>query len=66
VQHWPFFQSVVDLIEMVMSKADMRIAALYDAVLVQDPEVRRSTMGGAALKQSIGASVQVVPSLLNT
>lgn len=41
MQHWPFFQSVVDLIEMVMSKADMRIAALYDAVLVQDPEVRR-------------------------
>jgi phosphoenolpyruvate carboxylase len=30
---------VVDLIEMVMSKADMRIAALYDQVLVEDPQV---------------------------
>ena len=39
LQHWPFFQSVVDLIEMVMSKADMRIAALYDQVLVEDPQV---------------------------
>lgn len=40
VQHWPFFQSLVDLIEMVMSKADMRIAALYDQVLVGDAQVR--------------------------
>jgi phosphoenolpyruvate carboxylase len=36
-EHWPFFQSVVDLIEMVLTKADMRIASLYDQHLVQDP-----------------------------
>ena len=30
---------MVDLIEMVMSKGDMRIAALYDQVLVEDPQV---------------------------
>ncbi|PRW39191.1 phosphoenolpyruvate carboxylase 4 [Chlorella sorokiniana] len=39
-QHWPFFQSLVDLIEMVLSKADMRIAALYDTVLVGDSQER--------------------------
>lgn len=33
---WPFFQSTIDLIEMVLAKADMRIAALYDEVLVSD------------------------------
>lgn len=36
-EHWPFFQSVVDLIEMVLTKADMRIASLYDQHLVTDP-----------------------------
>ena len=29
---WPFFQSTVDLIEMILAKADMRIAKLYDEV----------------------------------
>ena len=29
---WPFFQSTFDLIEMVLAKADMRIASLYDQV----------------------------------
>ena len=31
---WPFFQSTIDLIEMVLAKAVMRIAAIYDEVLV--------------------------------
>lgn len=33
---WPFFQSTMDLIEMVLAKADMRIASLYDEVLVKE------------------------------
>jgi phosphoenolpyruvate carboxylase len=31
---WPFFRSTLDLIEMVLAKADARIAAHYEAVLV--------------------------------
>jgi phosphoenolpyruvate carboxylase len=31
---WPFFQSTLDLIEMVLAKADSRIAAEYDRRLV--------------------------------
>ena len=31
---WPFFRSTIDLIEMVLAKADARIAALYDRELV--------------------------------
>jgi phosphoenolpyruvate carboxylase len=31
---WPHFQSVIDLIEMVLAKADGRIAAEYDRRLV--------------------------------
>jgi phosphoenolpyruvate carboxylase len=33
-ERWPFFQSTLDLIEMVIAKADPRIAAEYDRRLV--------------------------------
>ena len=36
VSKWPFFQSLLDLLEMVLSKADPDIAAYYDRVLVPD------------------------------
>ena len=35
-EQWPFFQSTLDLIEMVIAKADARIAAEYDRRLVPD------------------------------
>lgn len=56
-EHWPFFQSLVDLIEMVMSKADMRIAALYDAVLVDDPAEKAM---GEALRRRYTDTVEAV------
>jgi phosphoenolpyruvate carboxylase len=34
VEHWPFFRSTIDLVEMVLAKALPDIAARYDAVLV--------------------------------
>lgn len=34
-REWPFFRSAVDLMEMVLAKADARIAAEYDARLVR-------------------------------
>ena len=36
-EEWPFFQSTLDLIEMVLAKADARIAAEYDRRLVPSP-----------------------------
>ncbi|HEX4353645.1 MAG TPA: phosphoenolpyruvate carboxylase, partial [Polyangiales bacterium] len=36
VKEWPFFRSLLDLLEMVLSKADPDIAAYYDRVLVPD------------------------------
>lgn len=33
-ERWPFFQSTLDLIEMVLAKADVRIATEYDRRLV--------------------------------
>ena len=54
---WPFFQSTIDLIEMILAKADMRIAELYDATLVTDPAHRRL---GAHLRQHFHSTVDAV------
>ncbi|XP_072999647.1 phosphoenolpyruvate carboxylase 4 [Typha latifolia] len=35
-KEWPFFQSIIDLIEMVLAKADIPIAKHYDQVLVSE------------------------------
>ncbi|HXE80260.1 MAG TPA: phosphoenolpyruvate carboxylase [Vicinamibacterales bacterium] len=36
-REWPFFRSTIDLIEMVLAKADARIAEYYDRQLVPEP-----------------------------
>lgn len=54
---WPFFQSTIDLIEMILAKADMRIAELYDRTLVSDPAHRRL---GACLRQHFHSTVDAV------
>lgn len=35
-KEWPFFQSTIDLIEMVLAKADIPIAKHYDEQLVSE------------------------------
>ena len=49
-REWPFFQSTIDLIEMILAKCDGRIAKLYDEVLVQDPEEKKL---GEELRQKL-------------
>ncbi|GAB4814136.1 hypothetical protein N2152v2_001182 [Parachlorella kessleri] len=56
-EHWPFFQSVIDLIEMVLAKADMRIAAIYDEALVTDPQEKAL---GEALRRKYIETVSAV------
>jgi phosphoenolpyruvate carboxylase len=36
MKQWPFFRSTIELIEMVLAKAEARIAACYDRLLVPD------------------------------
>lgn len=38
-EKWPFFKGLLDLVEMVMAKADPRVTAMYDAKLVR-PELQ--------------------------
>lgn len=59
-EHWPFFQSVIDLIEMVLTKADMRIATMYDLHLVTDPEEKAM---GECLRQRYNETVAAILSI---
>ena len=53
---WPFWHSTLDLIGMVMAKADMRIAACYDEWLV--PEELQPF--GEALRRRFAAAIRAV------
>jgi phosphoenolpyruvate carboxylase len=53
---WPFFQSTIDLMEMVLAKADGRIAAEYDRRLV--PADLQPL--GSELRQRLGGATAAV------
>lgn len=55
-QQWPFFRARIDMLEMVLAKADAQIAEAYDERLVQ-PELRGL---GAHLRDLLSQSCQVV------
>merc|ERR1712224_6902 len=39
-REWPWFTTLVDLLEMILAKSELRVAANYDEQLVHDPECR--------------------------
>lgn len=55
-KEWPFFQSTIDLIEMVLGKADIPIAKHYDDVLVS--ESRRAL--GVELRKELSTTENYV------
>jgi phosphoenolpyruvate carboxylase len=55
---WPFFRSLLDLLEMVLSKADPDIAAYYDRVLVPDELRALGQELRAACKRTVSAVVR--------
>lgn len=58
VEHWPFFTSYLDLLEMVIGKADDAIASYYEQQLVR-PEHR-------SLGEVLRADLQRCETVLNT
>ena len=62
-QEWPFFQSTVDLIEMILSKGDLRIASIYDARLVTDGSQKQL---GAAIRERFLRTVEGVMQVLRS
>ena len=53
---WPFFTSTVDLIEMVLAKAEPAIAARYDADLTP-PELQKF---GRELRDRLAAAIRAI------
>ncbi|TDX32252.1 phosphoenolpyruvate carboxylase type 1 [Modicisalibacter xianhensis] len=39
-QHWPFFGTYLDMLEMLLAKADIEIAAYYEQRLVDEPSLK--------------------------
>ena len=56
MEQWPFFRSTVELIEMVLAKAEGRIAAYYDRLLVPD-DLRDL---GESLRERLQRTVELV------
>ncbi|MGE7993673.1 phosphoenolpyruvate carboxylase [Pseudomonas sp. NPDC089554] len=55
-EQWPFFRTRIDMLEMVLAKADAQIAEAYDERLVQPPLLPL----GAQLRDLLSQSCQVV------
>lgn len=58
--HWRFFQGVVDMLDMVLAKADPAVAAYYEQRLTDDPALRSL---GASLRERLAASVATLQRL---
>ncbi|AOA56937.1 phosphoenolpyruvate carboxylase [Acinetobacter larvae] len=52
---WPYFQTLIDMLEMVLSKSDRHIALYYEAHLTDDPELKAL---GVELRQRLHDAVQ--------
>jgi hypothetical protein len=55
---WPFFRGMLDLVEMVMAKADPKVTAMYDAKLVRpELQVRDRVERGGGGRAGLGWGV---------
>ena len=54
---WPFFRSTIDLVEMILTKADMRVQRVYEEALCSGPDTRAV---GEELRAAYAESVETV------
>ena len=54
---WPYFQTLIDMLEMVLSKADSNVALYYESHLTQDEDLKGL---GAELRQRLSDAVQTL------
>ncbi|WP_444914907.1 phosphoenolpyruvate carboxylase [Microbulbifer sp. TRSA007] len=59
-RQWPFFQGVVDMLEMVLAKADPRVASWYEERLTQDAELIQL---GVSLRDRLAHTVEALKQL---
>ncbi|WP_444934746.1 phosphoenolpyruvate carboxylase [Microbulbifer sp. JTAC008] len=59
-RQWPFFQGVVDMLEMVLAKADPRVASWYEERLTQDADLIQL---GVSLRERLAHTVEALKQL---
>ncbi|WP_445360639.1 phosphoenolpyruvate carboxylase [Microbulbifer sp. EKSA005] len=59
-RQWPFFQGVVDMLEMVLAKADPRVASWYEERLTQDEDLIHL---GVSLRDRLAHTVEALKQL---
>ncbi|MFS1524090.1 phosphoenolpyruvate carboxylase [Microbulbifer sp. 2304DJ12-6] len=59
-RQWPFFQGVVDMLEMVLAKSDIRVACWYEERLTQEAALVRL---GGKLRQRLSRTVRALQQL---
>ena len=57
LQAWPYFQTLIDMLEMVLSKADSNIALYYESQLTDDEDLKTL---GAELRRRLHDAVQTL------
>ena len=57
---WPYFQTLIDMLEMVLSKADGDVALYYESHLTHDPDLK---VLGEELRQRLKDAVQTLLTL---
>lgn len=60
LQHWPYFQTLIDMLEMVLSKSDSHVALYYEAHLTDDAELK---VLGKQLRQRLQDAVETLLAL---
>ncbi len=61
-EQWPFFQTLVDMLEMVLSKTDKGIAQYYEHCLIaaDDPSQQAKQELGVALRERLQQAIETV------
>ena len=57
---WPYFQTLIDMLEMVLSKADSNVALYYESHLTQDEDLK---VLGTELRQRLQDAIQTLLTL---
>lgn len=60
LQQWPYFQTLIDMLEMVLSKADANIALYYESHLTEDEDLK---VLGNQLRQRLKDAVETLLTL---
>ena len=60
LDQWPYFQTLIDMLEMVLSKSDADIALYYESHLTQDQDLKNL---GVELRQRLQNAVDTLLSL---